>query len=161
MSGPTLSANNQPGLNRPEKRPGRIIPTWVLIVIVVVAGPLATLGVFSVGSYITDHTTVTIDSVAWAVNVSGATEYIISCGGGQGTCPQQVKPGSDYATTIFVSGYFAGKNVSLSAPSPFRLLSTNPDLPVLVPSSGLAIMVDLGLPSSPGEYTFLGMVTFR
>jgi hypothetical protein len=160
MSGPTTPASDLLSSERPKKRRLRDVPAWVPIVIVIVASPLITLGAFAVADYIVEHTTVTVDSATWAIPVGGGTEYIISCGPGWSSCPQHVKPGSDYMTSIFVSGYFAGKNVTLSAPSPFRLLSTDPSLPVLVPPSGLVITMDLGLPSSPGEYTFLGTVTF-
>ncbi|MGD0589153.1 MAG: hypothetical protein ABSA63_10265 [Thermoplasmata archaeon] len=126
------------------------------------ASPFITAGVFAIGDYITAHTTVTVDLVSWAVTFGGETEYIVSCQtiGSFGPCPHEVKPGSDYSTSVYISGYFAGKNVSLSAPSPFRLGSTYPVLPVLVPDFGVTISVNLTLPSSPGEYSFTGAVIF-
>ncbi|MFZ0829559.1 MAG: hypothetical protein WCB18_02675 [Thermoplasmata archaeon] len=160
MSGRTPGVDGPPHFQGSKKRRVRSTPLWVLVVIPLLAGPLAIFGVFAIGSYITEHTTVTIDAASWTIPVGGGTEYLLSCGPGVGSCPQDVKPGSDYTTSIFVSGYFAGKSVNLAAPSPFRLLGTEPYLPVPVPPTGLVITVDLGLPSSPGEYSFLGTVTF-
>jgi hypothetical protein len=161
MSGPSFTTSDLSPVARPKKRRFRAVPLWVPFVIVMLASPFITAGVFAAGNYITEHTTVTVDSGAWAVSVGAGTEYIPLCGwGGSSNCPWHVNPGSDYTTSVLVSGYFAGKNASLSAPSPFRLLSTEPSLPALVPPSGLVITVDLGLPSSPGEYSFLGTVTF-
>ena len=145
-------------LDRPKRRRFRSVPSWVPIVIVLAAAPFLTFGVLGVANFIQEHTTVSLGYVSWEMNVSGAPEYLVSCQ--QQSCPQHAAPGSDYTSTIFVSGYFAGKNVTLSAPSPFRLLSTIPTLPALVPGAGLTITVVLGLPSTAGDYNCLGLVAF-
>jgi len=134
----------------------------VPFVVAIAMSPLVTFGVFAIGNYITNTTTVTIDHAAWAVPVGGTIEYIPMCGfGSTVNCPYHVRPGSDFSAPIYVSGYFLGRNVSLSAPAPFSLVSTDPTLPTLVPSTGLMVTVDLGLPSTSGEYSFTGNVTFN
>jgi hypothetical protein len=162
MSGPPSLSDGPSPISGTKKRRRRDVPLWVPIVAVMAASPFISAGVFAIAEYVTAHTTVTIDLVSWAVTVDGGTEYIITCqtSGSFGPCPHQVKPGSEYASSIYISGYFAGKNVSLSAPSPFQLKSTNPGLPAPVPLSGLTIAVNLTLPSSPGEYSFTGEVIF-
>ena len=148
-------------VDRSPPRRFRDVPWWVVVLIVLVAAPLAGAGTFSLAGYVVDHTTVTVDSVTWAVSVGGTTEYWISCGGGEGNCPMHVKPGSEYATTVFAAGFFAGKNLTLSVPGPFRIVSTDPALPAPVPPNGLTVSVDLGLPSTAGEYSCLGTATFQ
>jgi|SRR5271157_4861102 len=162
MVGPVLPSDGVSTTAKSEKPKHRQVPLWVPIVAVMAASPLIYAGVFAVGDYITTHTTVTVDLVSWAVNYDGGTEYFISCqtAGSFGSCPTHVTPGSNYATSVFISGYFAGKNASLTAPSPFDLRSTTPNLPALVLSVGLTIGVNLTLPSSPGEYSFTGAVIF-
>jgi hypothetical protein len=162
MSGPVSPSYGALITAKGEQRRHRQVPLWVLIVAVMAASPLIYAGVFAIGDYITTHTTVTVDLVSWAVPVGGGTEYIISCQtvASIGNCPYPASPGSNYALSVFLSGYFEGKNVSLTAPSPFHLRSTAPDLPALVSSAGLTIGVNLTLPSSPGEYSFTGAVIF-
>jgi hypothetical protein len=151
-------------VNRPRERRLRDTPGWVLIAIAILAGMLIVLGVFAVANYTADQTTVTIDEMVWEFTYAqGATGYLPICGFGGGefsSCPVRAPPGSDYTGSLLISGYFAGKNVSLSAPSPFRLISTNPTLPVLVTPSGLDITFELQLPTSAGEYSFIGSLTF-
>ena len=162
MTRTTLPANVPPPAAAPKKRRLGKVPIWGWILIAIVASSLFSLGVPAIQNYVVDHTTVSVSSGAWAVPVGGGQEYSPMCGWGgvDGGCPSRVSPGSDYATSISLSSYFAGKNVALSAPSPFRILSTNPTLPVQIPSSGITISVDLGLPSTPGVYSFLGTVSF-
>jgi hypothetical protein len=147
-----------------RKRRLRDTPSWVLVTIAVAVGVLVPQGLFAAANYITDQTTVTIDTMAWAFTYApGVTGYLPICGfGGEGfgSCPYRAQPGLDYTSSVFISGYFAGKNVTLSAPSPFHLISTHPDLPALVTSSGLLISVELQLPKTAGEYSFTGTVTF-
>lgn len=141
-----------------KTRGSRILRAWAPVIVAIAPGPVLTFGVFSVGNYITDHTTVTIGEVSWQVNVSGAPEYFVSC---QFTsCPQQVAPGTEYRTSVDISGYFSGKTVRLEAPGPFRLVSTDPTLPTTVPAYGLVVAVVIALPSTAGDYTCLGAVTF-
>jgi hypothetical protein len=144
------------------QRRRRQVPLWVPIVAVMAASPLIFAGVFAIGDYITTHTTVTVDLVSWAVPVGGETEYIISCQAvaSVGICPYHASPGSNYAVSVFISGYFAGKNVTLTAPLPFHVRSTTHDLPAPLSLAGLTIEVNLTLPSSPGEYSFTGAVVF-
>jgi hypothetical protein len=162
MSGPTPPTTGPSSVDRPKKRRLRDAPGWVLIVIAILAVLLVPLGVFAVANYITNQTTVTIDDMAWALTYApGATGYLPICGfGGTGNCPSHVHPGSDFTGSVLISGYYAGKNVGLSAPSPFRLISTDPTLPAVVSAPGLLISVDLQLPQSAGEYSFTGTVTF-
>ncbi|MGA8711219.1 MAG: hypothetical protein WB786_08360 [Thermoplasmata archaeon] len=147
-----------------RKRRLRDTPIWVLVTIAVAVGVIVPQGVFAAANYITDQTTITIDTMAWAFTYApGVSGYLPICGfGGEGfgNCPYRAQPGLDYTSSVFISGYFAGKNVNLSAPSPFHLISTNPNLPALVTSSGLLISVDLQLPKTAGEYSFTGNVTF-
>ncbi len=133
-----------------------------MVVAVVAASPLIMMGVFALGDYIVAHTTVTIDLVSWAMPVDGHAVYDISCqsSDGVGNCPYHVKPGSVYSTTLFFAAPYSGTNVTLYAPSPFSIASTDPGLPAVVPPTGLNIAVNLTLPSSPGEYSFTGNVTF-
>lgn len=112
----------------------------------------------SATSYYVAHTTVSIDVVAWAFPQHYG--YAIECDSGGNPCPGDVAPDSNSSGLISVSGYFEGKNISLLAPAPFHLISTDPVLPVPVPAAGVDITVVLGLPSSPGEYSFTGNVTF-
>ncbi len=148
-------------VDRSPPRRFRDVPWWVPVLVFLVAAPLAGAGTLSLVGYVVDHTTVTVNSVTWAVSVGGATEYWISCGGGEGNCPTHAKLGSEYATTFVASGYFAGKNLTLSVPGPFRIVSTDPALPVMVPPNGITVSVDLGLPSTAGEYSCLGTATFQ
>lgn len=137
------------------------IPTWVLIVSLVIAIPLVASGVLAVADYVVEHTTVTVDAVSWAVNVSGTTEYSISCGPGYVSCPYHVKPGSEYSTSLVISPFFAGKSVSLSVPPPFQLVAPAPGVWSPVGSDGLVIPVTLQLPGSPGEYSLTGTISTR
>ncbi len=134
--------------------------TALVVLVVLVAAPLAGAGLLSLANYAVDRTTVTVGSVIWAVPVGGTTEYWISCGPGAGNCPTHATPGSEFSTTFVASGYFAGKNLTLSVAEPFRIVSTVPGLPVAVPPSGLTVSVELALPSAPGTYSCLGTVTF-
>jgi len=150
-------------VGRPKKRRLRDAPVWAIVVLAILAGSLGSIGVVALANYITDQTTITIDHMAWAFTYApGATGYLPMCGfGGFSSCPYHAPPGSDYTGSVLISGYSAnaGKNVTLSAPSPFRLISTDPILPALVPPAGLLILVDLQLPTSAGEYSFTGTVT--
>lgn len=161
MANPPRPSVVPPASVRPKRTPRRQVPLWVVTVAVVAASPLILAGAFVAGNYIVAHTTVTVESVSWAVPVHGHPEYYISCQGGNGigACPYQVKPGSVHSTTVFIASQFSGMNVTLYAPSPFSIASTDPNLPALVPSSGLSIAVNLTLPGSPGDYSFTGNVT--
>jgi len=121
-------------------------------------------GVFALLNYVNDQTTVTIDVMAWEFTYApGATGYLPICGFGGGgfpSCPYRAQPGSDYSSSVLISGYFDGRNITLSAPSPFLLLSTNPQLPAHVTASGLLISFELQLPKTAGEYSFTGPVAF-
>ncbi|MGP8076435.1 MAG: hypothetical protein ACLP8Y_06875 [Thermoplasmata archaeon] len=130
----------------------------------VAVGVLVPPSVFAVGDIINDQTTVTIDTMAWAVTYApGGTGYLPICGfGGEGfaNCPYRTQPGSDYSSSVLISGYYGEMNVTLTAPSPFVLLSTTPQLPAPVSPSGLVISFELQLPKTAGEYSFVGTVTF-
>lgn len=155
---------DRPVLDLPRRRPRRQLPLWVAVVVVLVASPLILAGVFAIGNYVVARTTVTINLVSWSVSLNGTPLYQVSCQGRDngGNCPYQVKPGSVYATTLSVWPLYPGRsmNVTIYAPSPFSIASTHPSLPALVSPTGLQIAVNLTLPSSPGEYSFTGNVTF-
>jgi hypothetical protein len=138
------------------------VPNWLVVLLVLITGPLAGYGAVSAANYYIAHTTVSVDLVSWAIpEPGGGALYDIECQANTGNdCPQHVPPGSTYSGTVSVSGYYEGKNVSLRAPSPFRLVSTDPGLPVRVPASGVDITVVLGLPTSAGEYSFTGNMSF-
>jgi len=156
------SASTQTGeRQRGRGRHRRPMPTWALVLVLLVACPLATYGVFSLANLVVNATTVTVTTGAWGVPVGGSIEYSPMCGwGGTDGCPYHVAPGSTYVTTLELSPYFEGRSVTLSVPSPFRLVSTSPTLPASVPAGGLDITITLSLPSTSGEYSFLGSVTF-
>lgn len=135
---------------------------WALVAALVAVGLLGGPAALAIDNYVVAHTTVTIDLVSWAVSVNGQTWYQVSCqsNSGFGDCPYHIRPGSVYATEVYFGPYYAGKNVTLSAPSPFSIASTSPSLPALIPPSGVSVTVRLALPSAPGEYSFTGNVTF-
>lgn len=169
MSVPTTAAETPAAPDRKRRRP-RKVPLWVIIVGVAIASPAITFGVFSLGNYIENTTTVTVTLISWAIVLHGQDfhEYTVSCQTqlvngvptGQDTCPYRVHPGSDYNTTFFVSGYFQNTSLTLGTPSPFELVSTTPSLPVMIPSNGLELTVELKLPTSAGQYNFTGTESF-
>jgi len=152
-------------VDRPKKRRLRDAPGWVLIALAFLASMLVVLGGLAVANYVTDQTTVTINEMAWEFNYApGVAGYLPICGFGGvgiGGCPYRAHPGSDFTGSLMISGGYVGKNVSLSVPSPFRLISTDPTLPIAVPPSGLDIAFELQLPTSAGEYAFIGTLTIR
>lgn len=159
---PQPQPTDRPVLELSARRPRRQVSLWVVILAVLAASSVVPIGVFLTGDYIVAHTTVTINLVSWSVPIQGHREYDVSCQSfdGVGDCPYHVKPGSIYTTSVLIPSMFSGMNVSLYAPSPFSIASTDPSLPALVPSSGLPITVHLTLPGSPGPYSFTGSVTF-
>jgi hypothetical protein len=164
MSG-TFADLNRPAAAEPRrKRRLQDVPTWVLVAVSIGASILVSQGAVAAVNYYTDQTTVTIDTMAWALTVApGVTGYLPICGfGGEGlsSCPYRAQPGSDYFSSVLISGYFHGMNATLAASAPFHLVSTNPQLPALVPASGLLISFQLQLPKSAGEYSFVGPVAF-
>jgi len=162
MSGVTTPPSSPSPAAPNRKRRLRDTPLWAWVVIALAVSLTVAPGVFAVANYINDRTTVTIDLVSWSVPVDGTSEYIISCqtAGSFGPCPYRASPGSNYGAPVYLSGYFSGKNVNLTAPLPFHLRSTAPELPALVPTTGLTIWVNLTLPSTPGEYSFTGNIVF-
>ena len=160
----TAPISSHPAAGPGKWRSLRTTPTWALVAIFVVVSLLVPQGVFATLNYYNDQTTVTIDSMAWEFTYApGATGYLPICGFGGGafpSCPYRAQPGSDYSSSVLISGYFEGKNITLSAPSPFLLLSTSPQLPAPVSASGLLISFELQLPKTAGEYSFTGPITF-
>jgi len=156
----SLSTETEPP-RRGWGRHRRQVPTWALVLVLLVACPLAAYGVFDLANFVVNATTVTVTTGAWSVPVGGSVEYSPMCGWGVADgCPYHVAPGSTYVTTLELSPYFEGRSVTLSVPGPFRLVSTSPSLPASIPAGGLDITITLSLPSTPGEYSFLGSVTF-
>jgi hypothetical protein len=137
----------------------------VPIVIAVLAGQLILWGVFAVGDYIEDTSTVTVTLVSWGLSEHGQPVfgYLIECQspGGAPSCPYRVSPGSDYTSILLISGFFANGTLTLETPSPFRLVSTTPVLPLVVPAGGVDLTVVLELPSTAGEYSFTGTANFQ
>ena len=161
MSGPTSSPGRSSEPSRTVPRTSTRIPDWVLIVVLLVAIPLLASGALEIDDYVVAHTTVTIDVVNWAVNVSGTTEYSISCAPGYAACPNHAKPGSEYFTSLVISPYYMGKALSLSVPAPFELVAPAPGVWSYVSGDGAVISVTLRLPGVPGVYSMTGTISTR
>ena len=144
----------------------RDMPLWAVVVIVMVASPAITYGVFATADYIVDNTTVTVTGVSWYITVGGQPlhEWIIACTSNAGpywaSCPYRAHSGSEYVATISLSAYFSERSLTLTTPSPFHLVSTTPSLPFQVPAAGGSLVVDIELPSSAGTYDFNGTAAF-
>lgn len=162
MPGSPQASANRSAVGAPQRSPRRQFPLWAMVVALVAVGLLIVPAVFTIGDYVVAHTTVTVDLVSWGVSINGQSWSQVSCqgSGGFGGCPYHVKPGSVYTTAVYFGAYYAGRNVTLFAPSPFSIASTSPSLPASIPASGISVTVHLALPSAPGEYSFTGNVTF-
>jgi len=151
------------GSGAPASSPRRksAVSVWIPVAILVVGAPLGAFGAVSLANYYVDHTSVTITSGAWAISPPGMTTtyYLAACGwGGATSCPGHVHPGAPFSTSFYLGGSYAGENLSLVVPAPFRLVSSEPSLPTTVPSSGIEVAVVLGLPTTGGQYSFLGTI---
>jgi hypothetical protein len=154
------------------------VPLLIVFIGVAISSLLVIPGVFAVGNYIEDITTITITNVAWDVVLHGEDqhEYTIACqsdltGGGLfgvsspmptgiNPCPYRAHPGSDYNASFYVGSFYRNSTMTLVTPAPFELISTTPSLPAPVPSGGFELTVELKLPTTAGQYTFLGDETF-
>ena len=137
------------------------MPAWAVVVIVAVSVTAAAGAGSEIGQYYVAHTTVTVNLISWALPpVNGSfLGYAISCQSfSSPACPTQVHPGSTYSGTIDLTG-FSG-SVTLAVPSPFTLVSTDPQLPLTMPPApgGVSLTFELKLPSSPGTYSFTGEI---
>jgi hypothetical protein len=142
----------------------RRFPVSAWVVVALVACSLAASGAVALGNYVVARTTVSVSSVAWDIVVNGTPVqgYWISCQPWMPTvCPDKVSPDSTFNSTLPIYGsMFVGAELSLVVTGPFHLVSTTPSLPLTVPPQGLTLSYELALPSSAGQYDFLGTAVF-
>lgn len=136
---------------------GALVVSIVAFVLYAPAPPASTLPPTPGGS----STSVVVEGVDLMLNYTGASSdnftYFSSpdCGG----CPAVFAPGStwDYAFNLTNNDSRVHRMTGLDVTPPFVLLVLLPELPIVLdPGHSVRILLQLDLPSAPGDYFLTG-----